>query len=174
MADKNKINAIIPSKTYKLEECDDFFSKLKTHFEELKTAMVQQIPDRSYYKIPMIAGPSGIGKTILLENVDQYTLDNVHISCLVTYLNGFPLTFMELKGTVSPATSVGLRMLYFTFLYRNCNGRVLSQFLDAEYSRDALPTELSGALDVVMKLYGEINQCEVVARRTAASAKFLR
>jgi chromosomal replication initiation ATPase DnaA len=57
---------------------------------KLDSSMSNKENNRNEFKIPMLAGPSGIGKTSVLQAMYNYTVQApIQIKCHVTYYNGY-------------------------------------------------------------------------------------
>ena len=154
MIDRKKISCI-KKPDHILCNREGTLTELKQCLSQLDLSMSNKEKDRNMFKIPMLAGPSGIGKTSVLQALYTAPIP-IQIKCHVTYYNGYAPSFNE-HSRFNASTSLYLRMIYMIFLDGN-SMLALSHFMDKVYECAHIQS-LSDvdAMMVVYQLYSEID-----------------
>ena len=127
---------------------------------------------RDKLKIPMLAGPSGIGKTSVIQA--QRCTDElggrINIRTHIKYFNGYSMDAQE-KRYFNAVSSVYLRMVYMIFLDHNCTAMKLSQFMVKMYTELHIYSfSAADAMEAVIQLYTMIYTDCSLCRRTGAQS----
>lgn len=127
---------------------------------------------RGQFKIPMLAGASGIGKTSMIHHLSHRLHTKTVVQCHIQYStsnssststsSGYSISSLELQYFDAIA-SVAHRMLYTTFLHNNTDSLSLDQYMVDMYDAGLNNLSLNMAVSVLRKVY-ELDHPDIVFR----------
>ena len=161
------IRGIETTPSYELKNREKSFKELDTVFHTLKAAMDKTSfynVGRGQFKIPMLAGASGMGKTSVIHHLSHRLHTKTVVQCHIQYTtttsnssststsSGYSISSLELQYFDAIA-SVAHRMLYTTFLHNNTDSLGLDQYMVDMYDAGLNSLSLNMAVSVLRRVY---------------------
>ena len=163
---------------YELKNREESFKELGAAFNQLNVAMdkssvvaqpsngkdivCSKSVSRNEFKIPMLAGPAGIGKTSMINHISDQLQTKTVMQCHVQYYYGFIVLPLEIEHFDAVA-SVAHRMLYLTFLHKNSHNLDLGSYMLHMLNAGMNNLTLNVAIRVMRCMY-QINHPDIVFR----------
>lgn len=165
MHNKKHINGISEYQ-YKLSNRENTFHELNRSLMLLRESMVNNCQQRDQFSLPMIAGFSGSGKTVVLQQPSNYLQDiPVSITCHVDFEL---VSVTESEKLLSASTVLALRLLFSIFLCGN-SFIFYGDFVEQLLKLSGTIIELSTAFDIVETIYRQITMKRIKYRTGSTS-----